>query len=141
MLGVIFATFAASLMLGTGAAPHRRLLAPAAILTAVALPSVVGSTDVKLARASSAPKLEHQQLVHPSRKDENWTVASGPYKVRLYQLSIRRLYMRVQASTWALLRFLRSLDLHRQCGQRDFFNEDGPGRSARRICRRIRLSL
>lgn len=104
MGSVIGSAFAASLMLGTRATSQRRLLETAAVLAAVALPSVVGAADVKPQRTSTALQLEHQQLVHPLRKDENWTAASRPCTVRMYQLSIRRLYTRVQAPTWTLLR-------------------------------------
>lgn len=104
MSNMVGAAFAASLMLGTGATPQRRLLEPAAVVTAIPLPSVVGSAYAEPQRTSTAPQLEHQQLVHPTRKDENWTATSGPCMVRMYQLSIRRLYTRVQAPTWTLLR-------------------------------------
>jgi len=82
---MIGAAFAATLMLGAGAAPQRCLLEPAAAIIAIALPSIVRSADVKPQRTSTAPQLEYQQLVHPSRKDEKWTTDSGSLTVRMYR--------------------------------------------------------
>jgi hypothetical protein len=83
----------------------RGLLEPAADLVAVALAAVVAPADVKPPATSAAAQREDGQLVHPARKDENWTATSASSKVSRYWLSIRRLYTRVQAATWALLRF------------------------------------
>jgi len=84
---------------------ERCLLEPAATRAAVTLPSVIRPADEEPPQASPAAQLEDNELVHPSRRDENWTAISGASTVREYWLSIRRLYMRVQAPTWALLRF------------------------------------
>ena len=84
---------------------ERGLLEAAAGLSAVALAVVVAPADVKSPATSAATQREDIQLVHPARKDENWTATSATITVPTYWLSIRRLYTRVQAATWALLRF------------------------------------
>lgn len=84
---------------------ERGLLEPATGLIAVALAVVVAPADVKSSATSAAVQREDIQLVHPARKVENWTATSATITVPMYWLSIRRLYTRVQAPTWTLLRF------------------------------------
>jgi hypothetical protein len=123
MRGVILPAQVAPLVSGTREPMLRGLFERAAMrVIAVALPSVVRSTDEEPRQASPAAQLEHHELVHPSRMDENWTAASGSTTVRTYWLSIRRLYMRVQAPTWALLRFTRYSDLQDRPEPRDFLS-------------------
>ena len=72
-------------------------------------------------------QLEDQELVHPAREDENWTTTSRSGTVAPYRLSIRWPYMRVQAPTWALLRFIRGSDLQQRTRPGEFpgaSNED-----------------
>jgi hypothetical protein len=83
----------------------RGLLVLAAGLRAVTLAPVVRPADVEPSATTAASQLEDNELVHPARTDENWTLTSASSTVCVYWLSIRRLYMRVQAPTWALLRF------------------------------------
>ena len=83
----------------------RGLLELAADLVAIALTPVIRPADVESPGTSAANQLEDNELVHPARKDENWTTTSATATVPAYWLSIRRLYTRVQAPTWALLRF------------------------------------
>jgi hypothetical protein len=110
----------APLMPGIRHPPKRGLLEPAAALAAVALAPIVRPADVKAPATSAAIQLEDQELVHPARKDENWTTASGSGTVAPYRLSIRWPYMRVQAPTWALLRFIRAPDLQQPIHPREF---------------------
>jgi hypothetical protein len=105
MRDVILPTLAASLVSRICPPPKRGLLELAAPVVAVALASVVGPTDDKSSAAPAAAQPEDNQLVHPTRKDENWTATSATITVPRYWLSIRRLYTRVQAPTWTLLRF------------------------------------
>ena len=107
MRGVILPALVAPLMPGIRGPMERSLLELAAILAAVTLPSVIRPADEEPPQASPAAQLEDHELVHPRRKDENWTAASGSSIVASYRLSIRWPYMRVQAPTWALLRFIR----------------------------------
>jgi hypothetical protein len=90
---------------GIRPSPKRGLLKLAADLAAVALAPVVRPADVESPATPAASHLEDHELVHPARKDENWTTASATRTVPVYWLSIRRLYTRVQAPTWTLLRF------------------------------------
>jgi hypothetical protein len=99
---------------------ERGLLEPAAGLIAVALAVVVASADMKSSATSAAVQREDIQLVHPARKVENWTATSASSTIPMYWLSIRRLYTRVQAATWALLSFLRRSDLQQRVEARDF---------------------
>jgi hypothetical protein len=83
---------------------ERSLLELAASLVAVALAPVIRPTDVEPDATSVAVQREDNELVHPARTDENWTATSASSTVPAYWLSIRRLYTRVQAATWTLLR-------------------------------------
>jgi hypothetical protein len=83
----------------------RGLLELTADLVAVALATVIRPADVESPGTSAANQLEDNELVHPARTDENWTTTSATATVPAYWLSIRRLYTRVQAATWTLLRF------------------------------------
>ena len=97
------------------------LLERAALVAAVALPAVVGPADDERPRAAAADQLEAGYVVdHPARMARNWTGASGSGTVRTYWLPIRRRYTRVQAVTWALIRFIRRSGLHEPRGHRDF---------------------
>lgn len=102
---VVLPTFVAPLVPGIRAPTKRGLLELAAGLVAVTLATVVRATDDEFLAAPAATQLEDNQLVHPARKDENWTATSATFTVPAYWLSIRRLYTRVQAPTWALIRF------------------------------------
>ena len=102
---VILSTLVASLVSRIRPPPKRGLLELAASLVAVALAPVVRPTHDKSLAASAATQLEDNELVHPAREDENWTATSAAITVPMYWLSIRRLYTRVQAPTWTLLRF------------------------------------
>lgn len=120
MLGMVLPAFIAALVLGIGESPERRLLDGAAEVVAVPLTAVIAATDVERPSATATAQREQKYLVHPSRKDENWTTASGPSTVVPYRLSIRWPYMRVQAPTWALLRFIRGSDLQQPAPLREF---------------------
>ena len=126
-IGVISSALVASLVLGIGEPPLARLLELAAGLAAVTLTSVIRLADMELRRASTAAQLEDNELVHPARRDENWTATSAPITVPAYWLSIRRPYARVQAPTWALFRFIRRLDLQERLEPRDFSDPDPGG--------------
>jgi hypothetical protein len=110
----------APLVPGIRSSPQGGLLELAAVLTAVALAPVVGPADVEPPATAAAIQLEDQELVHPARKDENWTTTSRSGTVAPYRLSIRWPYMRVQAPTWALLRFIRGSDLQQRTRPREF---------------------
>jgi hypothetical protein len=105
MRRVILPTLVASLVSRSRQPMTRGLLELAAGLIAIALAPVVRPTDDESLAAPTATQLEDNELVHPARKDENWTATSATITVRTYWLSIRRLYTRVQAPTWALIRF------------------------------------
>jgi hypothetical protein len=120
MCGVILPPLLAALVFRARKPMVRGLGEGSAVLAAVGLPPVIRTTDVELRRASAAAQLEEDELVHPSRRDENWTAPSGASTVRMYRLSIRWPYTRVQAPTWTLLRFIRCSDLPEQSGTRDF---------------------
>jgi hypothetical protein len=105
MRSVVLTALVASLVSSIRGAMQRSLRELGACRAAVDLPSVVRLADEERRRASPATQLEDNQLVHPVRRDENWTATSGPITVGAYRLSIHRLYMRVQAPTWTLLRF------------------------------------
>jgi hypothetical protein len=102
---VILPTFVAPLVSRSRTPMNRGLLELAAGVVAVALAPVVRPTDNECLAAPAATQLEDNQLVHPARKDENWTATSATITVPMYWLSIRRLYTRVQAPTWALICF------------------------------------
>lgn len=102
---VISATFVAPLVSRSRTPMNRGLLELATGVVAVALAPVVRSTDDESLAASAATQPEDNELVHPARKDENWTTTSVTTTVPVHWLSIRRLYTRVQAPTWALIRF------------------------------------
>jgi len=102
---MVLPSLVASTVPAIGPSPERGLLAPAAVLGAVALAPIVTPADVESPAASTALQREDHELVHPARKDENWTTTSATRTVSMYWLSIRRLYTRVQAPTWTLLRF------------------------------------
>ncbi len=87
---------------------ERGLLSLATVLGAVALTPIFRPADVEPLATSTALQREYHELVHPARKDENWTTTSTTRTVLAYWLSIRRLYTRVQAPTWTLLRFSAS---------------------------------
>jgi hypothetical protein len=105
MTCVILPTLVAPLVSRIRQPTKRSLLELAAGLVAVALASVVRSTDDEPLAAPTATQLEDNELVHPARKDKNWTATSATITVPTYWLSIRRLYTRVQAPTWALIHF------------------------------------
>ena len=102
---VILPTLGAPLVSRIPAPMKRGLLELATGIVAVALAPVVRPTDDEPLAARAATQLEDNELVHPARKDENWTSTSATLTVPTYWLSIRRLYTRVQAPTWALIRF------------------------------------
>jgi hypothetical protein len=102
---VILSTLVAPLVSRIRQPAKRSLLELTAGLVAIALAPVIRPTDVEPDATSAAVQGEDNELVHPSRKDENWTAASATITVPMYWLSIRRLYTRAQAPTWALLRF------------------------------------
>jgi hypothetical protein len=102
---VILSTLVAPLVPRIRPPTKRSLLELAAGLVAVAMAPVIRPADDESPAAPAATKSEDNELVHPARKDENWTATSSTMTVPRYWLSIRRLYMRVQAPTWALLRF------------------------------------
>lgn len=100
------------------------LLEFAALVAAVALPAVVGPADDECPRAAVADQFEAGYVVdHPARMARNWTGASGSGTVRTYWLPIRRRHTRVQAVTWALIRFIRRSGLHERLRHRDFLAE------------------
>lgn len=74
---MVLAPLVASLVPGICPSPNRGLLELAAVLAAVALAPVVRPADVEPPAASAAIQLEDQELVHPARKDENWTTTSA----------------------------------------------------------------
>jgi hypothetical protein len=102
---VILPTFVAPLVSRVPQPTERDLLRYAASIVAVALAAVVRPADAEPFAATGAIQREDHELVHPARKDENWTTTSASSTVRMYWLSIRRLYTRVRAPTWTLLRF------------------------------------
>ena len=102
---VILSTFVAPLVSRSRTPMNRGLLELAAGVVAVALAPVVRPTDDESFAAPAATQLEDNELVHPARKDENWTATSATITVPTYWLSIRRLYTRVREPTWTLLRF------------------------------------
>lgn len=112
MLDMISTAFVAPLMPSIRESMSGSLFALAAGIAAVDLSSIVGAADEERPRTVAAAQLEDIEVVHPSRRDENLTTASGPTTVRTYWLSIRRLYTRIQAPTWVLFRFIRRSDLH-----------------------------
>ena len=105
MRRVILSTLVAPLVPRIPQTTKGSLLELAAGVVAVALAPVVRPTDNEFLAAPAAIQLEDNELVHPARKDENWTATSATITVPTYWLSIRRLYTRVQAPTWALIRF------------------------------------
>ena len=107
------------------------LLELAALVAAVALPAVVRPADDERTRAAAADEFEAGYVVdHPARMARNWTGTSGSGTVRTYWLPIRRRYTRVQAVTWALIRFIRRAGVHEHLGRRDFLAEHlGPAGS------------
>jgi hypothetical protein len=114
---VILSALVAPLVSRIPLATERALLELAAGLLTVALPPVVTPADVEPSATSVASQLEDNELVHPGRRDENWTATSASSTVSTYWLSIRRLYTRVQAPTWTLLRFsaLRTYSIASRC--------------------------
>jgi hypothetical protein len=102
---VILPTFVAPLVSRSRTPMNRGLLELAAGVVAVALTPVVRPTDDESFAAPAATQPEDNELVHPTRKDENWTTTSATTTVPMYWLSIRRLYARAQAPTWVLIRF------------------------------------
>lgn len=82
MRGVIVATLDGALVPSIGEPAERGLLALAALLTAVALTSVVRSADHESAGAMTAGQREDIELVHPARMVENWTAISETPTVR-----------------------------------------------------------
>jgi len=122
MRSMILSPLLAALVFRARKPMTRGLREVSAALAAVGLPPVVRSTDVEPHPASAANQLVDNELVHPLRRDENWTATSGASTVRMYWLSIRWPYTRVQALTWTLLRFIRRLDLPERSGPRDFLS-------------------
>ena len=120
MRSVILAPLLAALVFRARKPMARGLRKVSTALAAVDLAPVVRSTDMEPRRALAAAQLEENELVHPSRTDENWTAASGASTVRAYWLSIRRLYTRVQAPTWTLLSFIRGSGLQEHPEPREF---------------------
>lgn len=104
MVCVILPALGAPLVSRIRQPAERSLLELAASLVAVALAPVIRPTDVEPDATSVAVQREDNELVHPARTDENWTATSASSTVPAYWLSIRRLYTRVQAATWTLLR-------------------------------------
>jgi hypothetical protein len=102
---VILPALVAPLVPRIGPPMERGLLERAAGLLTVPLPPIVRPADVEPPATSTAVQREDNQLVHPARKDENWTATSESSTVPMYWLSIRRLYTRVRAPTWTLFRF------------------------------------
>jgi len=127
--GVVLPALVAALVLGIGEASKRSLLDGTTVVAAISLSSVVATADVEQPPATAAAQLEQEYVVHPKRKDENWTTASGSGTVAPYRLSIRWPYMRVQAPTWTLLRFIRAPDLQQPTWLREFLAaaRRGPG--------------
>jgi hypothetical protein len=119
VLGVILSALIAPPMLGVGEPMEAGLLELATTLAAVALSPVVAPTDEERPRAPAAAQLE--EVVHPSRKDENWTAPSrsGNSTHRTGCPSVAGA-SRVQAATWALTRFIRRSGLHERAEPRDF---------------------
>jgi hypothetical protein len=105
MGSMVLPSLVAPLMPPVRPSPKRGLLERAAVLGAVALAPIVRPADVEPSSASTALQREDHELVHPARKDENWTTTSASRTLWMYWLPIRRLYTRVQAPTWTLLRF------------------------------------
>jgi len=122
----------APLVPGICPSPKRGLLEPATGLGAVALAPVVRPADVEPLATAAAIQLEDQELVHPARKNENWTATSSSGTIAPYRLSIRWPYMRVQAPTWALLRFIRVSDLQQPARPREFLAASRRGSMALR---------
>jgi hypothetical protein len=105
MRRVILSTLVAPLVPRIPQTTKRSLLELTAGVVAVALAPVVRPANNESLAAPAATQLEDHELVHPARMDENWTATSATITVLAYWLSIRRLYTRVQAPTWALIRF------------------------------------
>jgi hypothetical protein len=84
MLGVVSSAFLAPLMLGIREPAQGGLLALAADARAVALASVVGTTDDERLPAVAAAQRKDNELVHPSRTNENWTATSETTTVSAY---------------------------------------------------------
>jgi hypothetical protein len=84
MLGVVSSAFFAPLMLGVCTATQGGRPEPTTDVLAVALASVVRTTDDELLPAVAAGQLEDNELVHPSRTGENWTTASWTATVEEY---------------------------------------------------------
>jgi hypothetical protein len=99
VLGVVLPALVAALVLGIGEPSERGLLDGTAVVAAVSLSPIVATADVERSSAAAAAQLEQEYVVHPARKDENWTTASGSGTVIPYRLSIRWPYMRVQLLT------------------------------------------
>jgi hypothetical protein len=99
VLGMVLPALVAALVLGIGESSKRGLLDGTAVVAAVSLSPVVATADVERSSAAAAAQLEQQYVVHPARKDENWTTASGSGTVTPYRLSIRWPYTRVQLLT------------------------------------------
>jgi len=89
VLNVILSSLVAPLVLGIDQPAERGLLELATIVAAVSLSSIVAAADEERPGATAAAQLEQEYFVHPSRKDENWTAASGSTMVATYRLSIR----------------------------------------------------
>jgi hypothetical protein len=103
MLGMISSTLIAPLMLGIREPAHGGLRELATGVFAVALSSVVRTTDDELLRAVAAAQLEDNELVHPSRTVENWTTTSRTATVRAYRRGpSTACTSRAQAGIWAL---------------------------------------
>ena len=81
MRRVILPTLIASLVPRIPQTTKRGLLELAADLVAIALTPVVRPTDNEPLAAPTATQLEDNELVHPARKDENWTATSAAIKV------------------------------------------------------------
>lgn len=77
MCCMVLAPLVASLMPGICPSPKGSLLELAAVLAAVALAPVVRPADVERLATVAAIQLEDHELVHPARKDENWTTTSA----------------------------------------------------------------
>src|SRR5262245_2727389 len=92
MLGMVSSAFFAPLMLGIREPAQGGLLELATDVLAVALASVVRTTDDERLPAVAAGQLEGNELVHPSRQGENWATASWTATVRgVLARSIHRL--------------------------------------------------
>lgn len=124
-----FSAFVAPLVSGIGEPMARGLLELATILAAVALSSVMRSTDAEPRETSPATEDEDLGLAHPSRRDGR-KLDSG-FRVNnstRVLLPIHQLYMRGPgAYLGPSFVFPAARDLHERLEPRDFSNLYGSG--------------